>query len=70
MTEQLLTRQQLGKRWGAGIRSIDRLRERNELPWIDISPHRRDRPMIRFRLSDIEQFERMRTIERPSGEAV
>jgi hypothetical protein len=57
MTDQtLLTRQELAERWQCSSRTLDRLRDQGRLPWLNIASGNR-RPLIRFRLADIEEFE-------------
>jgi hypothetical protein len=54
----VLTRQDLAKRWQTTPRTIDRRRAMGLLPWIDLAKGRGKRPQIRFRLEDVENFER------------
>jgi hypothetical protein len=56
--ESLLTRQALKERWNIGLRTIDRLRQSGKLAWVDISGGRGARPIVRFALADITEFER------------
>ena len=53
----LLSRQQLAERWGLTTRTIDRRRTECLIPWVDLSGGRGDRPVVRFKLEDIEAFE-------------
>jgi len=54
----MLTRRELAQRWRTTPRTIDRRRVMGLLPWIDLAQGRGGRPQIRFRLQDIEAFER------------
>ncbi len=58
MTDQHLSREALAVRWGTSTRTIDRLRQAGKLPWIDISGGRGIRPLVRFTLADVENYER------------
>jgi hypothetical protein len=55
---ELLTRHELAKRWKTHTRTIDRKRQAGEIPWIDLSGGRGCRPIVRFRLDDVQQFEK------------
>jgi hypothetical protein len=57
VTETYLTRHNLATRWGTSVRTIDRIRQEGSLPWVDISAGRGARPLVRFRLSDVESYE-------------
>ena len=60
-SERTLKRHDVATRWGVSPRTIDRLRQAGKLPWIDISGRRGERPIVRFALLDVEQYEqRMR----------
>jgi hypothetical protein len=54
---ELLTRAQLAQRWHTSARTVDRRRKLGLLPWIDLTGGRGKRPLVRFRLADIEEFE-------------
>ena len=54
----LLTRHDLAKRWTTSLRTIDRRKKLGLLRWIDLSGGIGSRPMIRFRLSDVEEYEK------------
>jgi hypothetical protein len=54
----MLTRQDLAKRWQTTPRTIDRRRVMGLLPWIDLAKGTGKRPQIRFRLEDVENYER------------
>lgn len=56
-TVQLLSRGQLAERWHISERTLDRRRKLGLLPWIDLTGGRGKRPLVRFRLEDIEEFE-------------
>lgn len=53
----LLTRDDLAKRWSTSLRTVDRRKKYGLLPWIDLSGGIGSRPMIRFRLTEIEEYE-------------
>jgi hypothetical protein len=55
--ERHFTREQLARRWSVSVRTIDRLRQRGQLPWIDLSGGTGARPVVRFKLSEIEDYE-------------
>jgi hypothetical protein len=54
----LLTRHDLAKRWTTSVRTIDRRKNLGLIPWIDLSGGIGNRPMVRFRLSDVEEYEK------------
>jgi hypothetical protein len=56
--ERHFSRQALAQRWNTSTRTIDRLRQAGKLPWIDIAGGRGARPIVRFTLTDVEQYER------------
>jgi hypothetical protein len=58
-TQTHFSRTDLAKRWGVTTRTIDRLREANKLPWLDISAGRGAKPLVRFRIEDLEAFEQI-----------
>lgn len=64
----MLTRHDLAKRWQTTPRTIDRRRALGLLPWIDLTMGKGKRPQIRFRLKDVEEYER-RAMMDPVGEA-
>jgi hypothetical protein len=53
-----LTREALSERWCITTRTIDRQRTLGLLPWRDLSNGIGKRPIVRFKLSDIEECER------------
>jgi len=53
----MLTRTTLAKRWDTSERTIDRRRKLGLIPWIDIAGGHGKRPLVRFRLQDIEEYE-------------
>jgi hypothetical protein len=53
----LYTRQWLAKRWHTSTRTVDRRRKLGILPWIDLAAGSGKRPLVRFRLQDIEEYE-------------
>jgi hypothetical protein len=54
---QLLTRHSLATRWAVATRTVDRLRQTGRLPWIDIADGVGARPVVRFRMEDIQNYE-------------
>ena len=56
--EKLLTKIGLGDRWGLNVRTIDRMRKDGRLPWVDLSGGQRQKPIVRFRLRDVIEYER------------
>jgi hypothetical protein len=54
----MITRFELAKRWKCPTRKVDRVREQGLLPWVDLSRGRGGRPCVRFRLEDVEEYER------------
>ena len=54
----MLTRNNLAKRWDTTPRTIDRRRALGLLPWVDLARGTGKRPQIRFRLEDVEEYER------------
>ena len=61
MTMELLTRNDLAKRWSVSKRTIDRLRKYGMVPWTDLSKGRGGKAIVRFRLGDIELYEERTT---------
>ncbi|MGA2160234.1 MAG: helix-turn-helix domain-containing protein [Dehalococcoidia bacterium] len=57
MADKLLTRKEVAERWQQSKQTIDRYRRLGSLPWIDLSGGSNVRPVVRFALSDIEQYE-------------
>jgi hypothetical protein len=57
MTEPHLSRKDLASRWTVSVRTIDRLRKDGRLPWVDLSGGAGARPIVRFRLRDVEDYE-------------
>jgi hypothetical protein len=54
----MITRHQLSKRWRVSTRTIDRKRQAGEIPWIDLSGGRGCKPIVRFCLDDVQEFEK------------
>jgi len=54
----MLTRVGLAKRWDTTPRTIDRRRALGLLPWIDLTRGTGKRGQIRFKLEDVEEYER------------
>ena len=57
MTEPHLSRTDLANRWTVSVRTIDRLRKDGRLSWVDLSAGEGARPIVRFRLLDVQEFE-------------
>ncbi len=53
----MLTRNELAERWKVTPRTIDRLRRLGLLAWKDLRKGTAGRPIVRFRLQDIETYE-------------
>ena len=62
----MLTRNELAKRWSTTPRTIDRRRTMGLLPWVDLARGKGKRPQVRFRLEDIEEYER-KAMMKPFG---
>lgn len=54
---KLITRPELAKRWGTSERTVDRRRKQGTLTWLDLAGGHGKRPIVRFRLEDIEMYE-------------
>ncbi len=54
---QYLSRTGLAARWHVSVKTIDRLREADKLPWVDLSAGHGPRPLVRFKIEDVEAFE-------------
>ncbi len=65
----MLTRQDLAKRWLTTPRTIDRRRAFGLLPWVDLARGTGGRPQIRFRLEDVEEYERRARLSPLEGAA-
>jgi len=52
-----ISRQELARRWGVSTRTIDRKRIKGIIPWLDVSAGIGRRPLVRFRLADVEKLE-------------
>jgi len=57
MKTELFTRKMLEERWQVSGRTIDRLRASGALAWFDLSGGKGLKPIVRFRLEDIEAYE-------------
>jgi hypothetical protein len=64
-TDPHLSRESLAIRWNTSTRTIDRLRKTGRLRWIDLAAGRGARPIVRFRLVDVEIFEREQIRDAP-----
>jgi hypothetical protein len=52
-----LTREAVAKRWCVSVRTIDRRRLDGILPWVDLNAGRSRKPIVRFLLKDIQDYE-------------
>jgi MarR-like DNA-binding transcriptional regulator SgrR of sgrS sRNA len=71
--ERLLTKNEVARRWNCSKRTLDRLRVNGILPWLDLSNGRGGKPLVRFRISDIQAYEgrnRMAPLEKGVRENV
>jgi hypothetical protein len=66
----MLTRHDLAKRWQTTPRTIDRRRVMGLLPWIDLARGTGKRPQIRFKIEDVETYERQARIDPKPREAM
>lgn len=57
-TEQFLTGKDVAKRWGVHPQTVNRRRKQGLLNWINLNAGISERPIVRFRLSDIIEFEK------------
>jgi hypothetical protein len=64
---ELMTRERLGSRWGVHTKTIDRLRKEGRLPWMDLAAGKGSRPIVRFRLSDVEHYEQGNLLQAPQA---
>jgi hypothetical protein len=53
----MLTRNELANRWKVTPRTIDRLRRLGLLPWQDLRKGTAARPIVRFQIEDIQEYE-------------
>ena len=58
MKSALLTRNHLAKRWLCSTRKVDRLRKSGQLAWIDLTGGKGKRPVVRFKVEHILEFEK------------
>ncbi|MGO9569715.1 MAG: hypothetical protein ACLP5H_19460 [Desulfomonilaceae bacterium] len=56
-TDQHFTRQALAARWNTSTRTIDRLRSAGKLPWLNLASAGGSKPLVRFTLADVENYE-------------
>lgn len=54
----MLTRHELAERWKTTTRTVDRRRQDGLLPWLDLAAGTGKKPQVRFRLEDVQNFER------------
>lgn len=59
MQTKHLTKKDLIKRWKTSERTIDRLRKTGKLPWLDLSGGQGMKPIVRFRIEDIKEYENL-----------
>ncbi len=59
----LLTREALASRWSVSVRTLDRLRQDGLIPWADLRRGRGAKPVVRFLLSDIEEYEQRARVD-------
>jgi hypothetical protein len=57
MSDTMISRQKLAERWGCSCRTIDRLRVNGLIPWVDLVAGRGNKPLVRFRLEDVQAYE-------------
>lgn len=62
----MITRLDLAKRWQTSTRTVDRKRQLGLFPWIDIAGGCGKRPLVRFRLEDVENYEVRMMMGRPA----
>jgi len=55
--DQSINRRDLARRWGVSVRTVDRIRQSGQLPWIDLRNGAGARPLVRFRIPDVEAYE-------------
>ena len=56
-TEAFLSRKELGERWNVQPKTIDRMRQRGLLPWLDLSGGKGGKTLVRFKIGDVEAYE-------------
>ncbi len=56
-TDQHFSRQALAARWNTSTRTIDRLRSAGKLPWLNLASAGGPKPLVRFTLADVENYE-------------
>lgn len=56
--QEFFTRYMLAQRWQCSERKVDRLRKEGLLPWIDLSAGKGLKPMVRFKIEDVVNFEK------------
>ena len=67
-----LTRKGLSERWDVSGRTVDRMRQSGRLPWVDFTGGQAKKPIVRFKLEDIAEYEqkfRMAPLENITKEA-
>jgi hypothetical protein len=62
-TPILLTREAVATRWSVSTRTVDRRRLDGSLPWVDLNGGRCRKPIVRFLLKDIEDYEQKARLE-------
>lgn len=58
-----ITREGLARRWSVSVRTIDRRRRDGILAWVDLNNGRGSKPIVRFPLKTIEEYEQRATLE-------
>jgi hypothetical protein len=53
-----LSRRELAERWKVSHKTIDRLRFAGKLSWVNLASHSGKKPLVRFKVEDVEAFER------------
>ncbi len=62
-TRVYLTREAVATRWSVSTRTVDRRRRDGILPWVDLNVGRGGKPIVRFLLKDIEDYEEKGRLE-------
>lgn len=61
--KNLLSRKDLADRWSISLRTLDRLRQDGRIPWLDVAGGQGARPIVRFRLADVQTYEDQMTTD-------
>jgi hypothetical protein len=62
-TPVFLTREAVATRWSVSTRTVDRRRQDGILPWVDLNGGRGRKPIVRFLLKHIEDYEQKGRLE-------